>query len=379
MSNLRGFSLVELLVAVVVAMVGTLAIFQTLSTNESYRRTTASGNDAIVGGGLGSHVVEHHVSWAGSGLTRIPGAWGCPLAISRAGVARLPSAAAFPIPFDRLGTALRLAPIIASDGGGAVPDQLVVMAGASGVAYAPIPVFGAPSAAALSLQSTLGVLQNDLLLAFDPDSPGAPCTIVQATSPVGAPTPPATVGAMANPIRIDGAMFTPSGGLAGYSAATMVTNLGADPRILAFGIGVDPATRLGPSLLVFDVLTGAAPAAIADNIVNLQVAYGIAADASSSVVANWVHPTGAWSYASLSDGSPGSADRIARLRALRLAVVARSTNFERTNVNGGAPLTLFADEPTLRMVLPLAGEDGNYRYKVSDTVVALRNTLLANN
>lgn len=44
-SRHAGFSLVELMVAVVIGLIGTLVMFQVFAVSEGQKRTTASGGD----------------------------------------------------------------------------------------------------------------------------------------------------------------------------------------------------------------------------------------------------------------------------------------------------------------------------------------------
>ena len=45
LSRDAGFSLVELMVAVVIGLIGTLVMFQVFAVSEGQKRTTASGGD----------------------------------------------------------------------------------------------------------------------------------------------------------------------------------------------------------------------------------------------------------------------------------------------------------------------------------------------
>jgi type IV pilus assembly protein PilW len=78
------------------------------------------------------------------------------------------------------------------------------------------------------------------------------------------------------------------------------------------------------------------------------------------------------------DGSGGSATNIARLRAVRIAVVARNAQWERDMVSP-ATVTMFADIPAVAVTVNLTDPERQYRYKIVETVISLRNMLIASN
>src|SRR5258705_78751 len=59
--NLRqaGMSMVELMVAMAIALIGTIIIFQVFEVSEGIRRTTTSGGDAAQNGAIGLYVIEN--------------------------------------------------------------------------------------------------------------------------------------------------------------------------------------------------------------------------------------------------------------------------------------------------------------------------------
>jgi len=62
-----GFSLVEILVAMVIALLGTIIIFQVFAVSEGIRRTSTSGGDAQQFGALALFTLERDVRVAGYG------------------------------------------------------------------------------------------------------------------------------------------------------------------------------------------------------------------------------------------------------------------------------------------------------------------------
>src|SRR5215831_18237825 len=64
----RGFSIVELMVAMLIGLIGTIIIFQVFEVSEGIKRTTTSGGDAQQNGAIALYVVEHDLRNAGMGF-----------------------------------------------------------------------------------------------------------------------------------------------------------------------------------------------------------------------------------------------------------------------------------------------------------------------
>jgi type IV pilus assembly protein PilW len=378
----RGFSIIELMVGLVIALLATIVIFQVFEVSERHKRNTTSGSDAIQTGNFMLYQLEHQLAWAGSGLARMPNMWGCVIQATYNSTQRLPLTTALAAPFDVLGTQIRLAPVLIRDGGGTAADLIVSMAGTNDTVNTPLQATTTPTVSTIEFRNTVGIKQNDLLLAVEQETIGNPCRIAQAMG-AAVVVPPAVVPLVSNPIQLTGTQpnFTPAAGFSGFTASTKVANLGPTPLFFAFAVGTDPATSNTNVLLAQDLLNGGAAVAIADNVVNLQAFYGVAASATSIPVAQWVPPTGAWDWSVLTNGSAASTDFIARIRAIRVAVVARSAEWDKDDVSPAA-WTLFGDTPVadgLRVSGTLTSAEQKYRYKVFDTTIPVRNLLLANN
>ena len=392
----RGLTMVELMVGMVIALIGSIVIFQVFLVSENYKRSTTGGSDAIQSANFSLYQLEREFSGAGAGLARMTNMWGCLVQARRASTVVLgPGAAAFPAPFNVFAsTNVRIAPALISDGGGATPDVVLGISGANDSVNTPVVVTGAPTATNVSLASTLGVRQNDLLMVVEQGATGNPCPLAQVDSPDplwSPPVPPMPL--MPNPVAF-AANDSWTTGFSGYSASAKVANLGPAvcpvgvpcerPRFVAFGVGTDPA-GFTSALLTYDLLFGAEapfngePISIADNVVNLQAVYGVAATPTDPTVAQWVPPTAPWDLANLTNGGAVSADLIARIRAVRITVVARNAQWEKDPVSP-ATVTLFADLPAAAQVtVNLTSAERQYRYRQFDVVIPLRNMLLANN
>ena len=116
-------------------------------------------------------------------------------------------------------------------------------------------------------------------------------------------------------------------------------------------------------------------------VVNLQAQYGISAAASSNQITQWVDASGGtWA-------APSVANRN-RIKAIRLAVVARNGKKEPTAVTAAcssttaaAPTGLCAWEGSAASPAPTIDLSANdpdwlrYRYKVFETIIPLRNVI----
>ena len=133
------------------------------------------------------------------------------------------------------------------------------------------------------------------------------------------------------------------------------------------------------------VENSAAPIPVAAQIVNLQVQYGIAAaTAGSQDVIRWVDATDDTSGPTAANWAAPSAADARRIKAVRVAVVARSTQQERNAANNQAvvvtpsPLQLWPpDTMTTGSSMILSADQQRYRYKVYQTIIPLRNVLWA--
>jgi len=65
----RGLSLVELLVAMAIGLIGSIIIFQVFNASEGVRRTTSAGGDAQQTGAIALYALEHDIRQAGMGFS----------------------------------------------------------------------------------------------------------------------------------------------------------------------------------------------------------------------------------------------------------------------------------------------------------------------
>lgn len=118
-----------------------------------------------------------------------------------------------------------------------------------------------------------------------------------------------------------------------------------------------------------------------NSIVNIQAQYGVA-PAGSQQVTQWVDATGVWA-------APTAAD-IKRIKAVRVAIVARSVQMEKENISTACSSTTAANptgvcawagtatNPAPAIDLSNIPDWQRYRYKVFETIVPLKNVIWAN-
>ncbi len=306
----RGFSLVEVLVALVLAAVGCVVIYQVLSMAEQRKRSTTGGGDAQVQGNLALLALERDIASAGWGLSNLPpGAFGCPLSVG--------------------GTAVPLFNVWATDGGAdanglPLPDTLTVIAGNSPL-MTNVVTYTSLSGGQLAIATgPIGFRLNvngktDYALVADGLSPGK-CVLTRVIGTTAMSAAGAAGSATANP-GITTADLTS----AGLAATGSVANLGDVPRIVRWSIA-DNGQLVSQLLQPGGVAGTTTP--VADGIVNLQVQFGFDANANGRIddATEWFNPN-----------DPGFLPATqpalyARVMAVRVAVLSRSAQYEKGGV-----------------------------------------------
>lgn len=378
-----GVTLIELMVALVIGLLLTGAVFGVLATFEGRKRTLTSGNDVEQAGQLAMYKIDHWLRSAGAGLPQAADfAYGCPLHAARAGRQLLPRGAAIEAPFDHVdpGDAgvFRLAPVLILPGqtspnfSGQRSDVLVLMAGvpSGGVAA---PFAEAASAAALSLAYAGDFAGDDLALVVDQPGDGGtrrPCLLTQvqagfkgtgSTLPLAGDYHAANVGDASLAAYTDHASALRLGAPAGSGA----------PQFLLLGVGD------GNVLYSYDLLqTGAAPLqAQADGVFEMHALYGVDSDGDGKVD-RWASPAdGDYAHEVLTAGDELAARRLQQIRAVRVGLLMRSALPEKNSVTAGDPV-LFAELGALAFTRPLTDAERHFRYRTIEQTVPVRNNLL---
>jgi len=384
-----GVSLIELLVGMAIGLLTVLVITQVMRLYEGQKRSTTSGADAQINGAVALHALQRELQMAGWGLAS-GGAAGCQTR------------------YKYLATATQefnLAPVEIIDGGTGNADSLIIRRGgdAQGTAL-PVKInghFRNASQFDLSGTTNTAFVQGDLLLAVPKtivkdsawcvlfsvsETPASGATAIKHDIVTAAPW---NQNGTDNPDSSPAAGATTalhiypgaSAGDVSFEAGSYIINLGT---LIAKKYGVSDA-RLRWSDVSLHKTDGPAaktPEVWADlqpQIVDLQAVYGKDTSTTRDNVAD------VWNSV-----APTTADEWSRVVAVRIALVARSANYEKDNVTDARPASCSLGAPTTGNypVWSPAG-DGTweclnvngltdwqrYRYKVFETVVPLRNVL----
>lgn len=341
-SHQSGFTLVEIMVGLAIGMLATLVIMQVMSVFETQKRVTTGTADAQTNGGIALYNIGRELQLAGFPL--LP-ATDSPLECTT-------------LTFGATGIG-SISPVTITDGAAAsgvsASDTITIRYGNSSMGGVPtrITAMGAPTANDATVDNNLGCQVNDIAIITN----GTTCAMTSVTALSAAGVTPATVTLQNTTTAIAGA------GLA---------CLGTWNEI-AYRVNNGNLERNG-----VPTITG---------IVNLQAQYGIAAaglvntDPLFNKVTQWVDASGGtWA-------APSVADRN-RIKAIRLAVVARNPKMEATNVTAAcssttaaSPTGLCAWEGSVSSPAPtidLSAGDPNwlrYRYRVFETIIPLRNVI----
>ncbi|RST51907.1 PilW family protein [Variovorax sp. MHTC-1] len=369
----RGLTLVELLVAMLIGLIVTLAVTSIVVMGETHKRITTSTNDMEQAGAYAAYVLDRALRSAGSSLVQSAqpidrGVFGCRL---NAG-ALLPGDG-FPPPFKKAflpgaTSNLRVAPVLIgknqSDTGS---DVLVVMGGDAAAGGVPRGLTDPGSATTLSMDNTVGVSAGDLVLVSQQGT--TDCLLEQVT------------GTTAKVLTLGGKYYTagkstPLEALAA-STSTYVTPLGnpanGNVQFQLFGVG-DNHTLVG-----YDLLQGSGDVtqALADEVAELHAIYGLDIN-GDGILDGWADPGSAGFDIATVMQKPATMRQIV---AVRVALVMRSASKEKEVVSPDK-LTLFGDfqdasSKSLAQTVALsAADDQHYRHHVVEFTVPLRNMLM---
>lgn len=345
----RGFTLIEMMVGIVIALVGSLVIFQTVIVSDSRSRTTTSGGEAQMTGVLAMYNLERDIRLAGMGFGTAP--WqvmGCHPVVTdtrRAGLA-----------FDPL---LRLAPvqIIHSD---TAPDEIRVFYGNSSF-FVDAQPFQAAAATVIRAQRRYGFQTGDLVVmagAFGTKTGSAPCKLVQITKNDDADEVTLEHGTAQYANFYTNSPQNANFNVAGADAAFdgkpgLLFNLGNGPRVNRWSIAGSRVLQWRDELAV---ATGTpVDFQVADGVIDLKAQYGVDSDRDGVV--------DSWTFDDPVDWTT--------VRAVRVAVLVRSAQSEPGQVTPAAPKWSGGD---------FGMSNGNgivdwrtYRYRVYEREIPLRN------
>jgi len=397
----QGMSLIEMMVALVVGMILSLAVFGVMTVAESRRRTTTTMNTVQADGQFAIYQLEKWLRSAGSGLSQSASyAFGCKLIASRSSTKILPRSAALPDPFASVttGTAnvFRLAPVLIlpdqttpNQDGGLTSDVLIVMASSNGGGAYPVKSTAAAGSAQLNLINTVNFNASDVVLVASKDaSTTVPdCTVSQVSSSfVGS--------ASSTALTLAGTYHDSSNApVSGYTGDHTALNLGRittdtstnnPPQFMVVGVG-DYNKLFAFDLLQTDGNSTATP--VTGGVLEMRALYGIDSD-DDGKINYWASATGTYAPSALMDGSTSAAETLQTIKAIKVGLILRTALSEKTStgyvVTATAP-SLFdgvTDSSGTSLKYTRAwqtkanSEEQNYRYRTVEVTVPLRNNII---
>lgn len=377
----RGFSLVELMVGMLIALISTLAILQVFTFFEGQKRTTTSGSDALQSGAIALYQIERDIRQAGYGFNSLT-LMGCTIKAYDEG-------AGTPYEFD-----FKLIPVQIVQGVGTNPDTITISYGNSPLQTAPALITADynGSAANFKVNNRFGFKEGDLVVIAEP---GKDCTLAQVT---GLPAAVDACGGGGSAAQTDNIIHNsgnykdpnqgcqqvaarynkPSGLGIAYNVNSPVFNLGGMPTINEYSIQNN-------QLMVRNVLTPDPAVAIMDGVVSMHAQYGF--DTRAGIISDLrVDPNTGYSDTMVDadgNGVIGDSGDFSRIGSVRLVVVARSGLREKPdpatglcNVTSAASFSLNWAAGAISLPDDADGTSWKcYRYKTFETTVPVRNMI----
>ena len=350
-SAVRGFSLVEIMVALVIGMIAVIVIMQVARTAEGQKRTTTGASDTQNNGALALYSLQRDVKQAGYGITSLS-TLGCPLLL--------------PAPTSH--TLNALAPITINPpttdvvAGDIDTDTLLVVYGSSagspeGNSIASVGPSGSDQILGLIAVTDFRVGQQ---VVAAPPAPKPGCALRMA----------AISGITASTVTV------PS---VGAEETYRLFNLGFAPRVVAY------AVRSGNLSVCNYMQADCAAACVAGNT-NCNNNWMVIAPGIVSLRAQYGRDTSAprdgsmdvWDQQTPAQPSPANqevyADSWAGISAVRLALVARNSQPERDIITSAVPVWAgSADAPVVLSESETDETWKHYRYQTYENVIPLRN------
>jgi type IV pilus assembly protein PilW len=369
-----GMSLVELMVAMLIGLIGIVIITHLYITNDRYKRSTTGTGEAQVNGAIALYTIEREIRGAGYGFNQ-SAALNCkcagvncsPLQFSYNGNSTFPPA---PAALGAL-TPRTAAPVLIVKTPGA-PDTITVMYGGANERMLPAQLTDVAQVPNFTykVDGTEGFAVGNLILV----ALGQACFLKQVSQVttannlldhINGPAFPFNQAASAGPVL--------------------------DPGTAVFNLGT-PGAVGGPVWRTFfiannklqaeDILTTlqnggvAAPQQLVDDIVDLQAQYGRDdGSAPGSVALDGI--VDVWDSAPPTDPADPTVILWRQVIAVRVGLLARSQNYEKPSVAGG-PCEATQAAPTwaggVAFNVP-GGIPSCYKHRVFETVVPLRNMI----
>jgi type IV pilus assembly protein PilW len=392
--RIQGMSIIELMVAMAVSLIGTIVIFQVYAVNEDVRRSSIAGSDEQTSGLQALMLLERELRHSGFGISDSD-LYGCRMVTYDN--QRVPN---FP-------PAYPLTAVSITANAGDVPDVINVMYGGTNNTAVAVKLAG-PMANATDfpvVNYAYGYLAGDMILLGE--DVGSSCTLREITKVNGQELQTSTGSYTTDPLLSGTAVNkavrwnNPAGTPVVYGAGKAI-NLGnlddttRPPRYNQITVQTGLADPSQNNKLVIQNLWGQLPTFIpvAENIVQLKAEYGLDDGVNNGTItaSPFIKGDGIVDrYTTASPPNP-SADWML-VRTIRIAVVARSAQplkpttgtvcdatpaFDPSLVNTTYPVrwAYGPDAPKGRPIDVSNSADWQcYKYQVFESTVSLRNVL----
>lgn len=361
-----GFSLVELLVAMLIGLITVVVVAQVMLMTESRKRTATSGSDANVTDSMALFTIERDARNAGFGMGGAA-ALGCPIRAKFG---------------NNTTITYTLAPVIITQGDSGAPDTISFAASAKDGVPLPVTVTvdHPQTATNFFVQSDLGINQGDIMIAVPPPGSTDWCSVFQVTNDTS--TGGSGGGGQGQNQVLHTAGLSPwnqAGGQtifpdAGYPQGSTLINMGA-MSMRAYSIANNSLR-----LTWLDTTDGTNKTRdLYPDVIQLQAEYGLDDLSTPAIqITSWTTTT------------PTTPAQWQAVKAIRLAVVARSNVYEKTVVTHAGSGSTFSEcrashpravcwagGPINQLNANNPGTDDwqHYRYRVYENVIPLRNVI----
>lgn len=369
-----GLSLVELMVGMMVGLIGIVIISHLYLTNEQYKRSTTGAGAAQVNGAIALYSIERDLRMAGYGINNTA-ALGCTCAGAGCSPVQYFFNNKYSNPPDAGSTlrTLQIAPVVivkTLPPFPPKPDSITLLYGGDNERSTPTKLLQtmSPPAYDFIADGAAGFENNNMVVVTQ----GGTCALAQIT-----------VGGDNSQLLHPAGTYNPANNanLPIFSRDASVFNLGVTPVWRTYTIENN-------KLVATEVLPpegGAGGQPLVDDIIDMKALYGKDTDNDPQRTVD-----------AYDGATPTTAAGWQQVLAVRVAVLARSQNYEKPDPVAGCNATTVANQPTwgkgavvppgdplppfafpvLAAALITPGnEAGCYKYRVFETVVPLRNMI----
>jgi type IV pilus assembly protein PilW len=366
-----GFSLIEIMIGMLIGLIAALVITNVFAKFEQQKRITTGGADAQTNGAIAIFNMRRDAESAGYGL---------PMFESAATPLRCPQTTTINHDNSAATATINLTPLVIVDGG-AASDQIAIRYGTAMKGGAGVQMTSGTTYTSANVETSLGCSRNDIALAIQPASGQNRCSLGRVTNVVS--NTEVGLSGMPNTPLATEVDFTVVGNrlacLGAWNEYRYAVN--ANYELTRTGALLPPA---GPNITPVPDTEDSADNPIAKpmvtDVVNIQAQYGV----SVSEDINTLDPANPWVNATGIFGPGVTLANRNRIKAVRMAVIARSALRENQPVSQACNGTVLglarvciwnSDVAPSNVDLTAIPNWQNYRYKVYETVVPLRNVM----